>query len=66
MIVIKTTMMEGRTEEQKEALIKRLSEAAADELGWPLEEVRAVIYEVPKGNWGIAGSSVAHRESEAG
>ena len=66
MIVIKTTMMEGRTEEQKEGLIRRLSEAAADELGWPLEEVRVVIYEVPKRHWGIAGESVAERESEAG
>lgn len=71
MLVIKTTMMEGRTEEQKEALIRRLSETAADELGWPVEEVRVVIYEVPKRNWGIAGSSVAQRdgskrESEAG
>lgn len=66
MLVIKTTMMEGRTMEQKEALIRRLSETAADELGWPLEEVRMVIYEVPKNHWGIAGDSVAKRESEVG
>jgi 4-oxalocrotonate tautomerase len=64
-LVIKLTMMEGRTTEQKEALIRRLSEAAAEELGWPLEEVRMVIYEVSKEEWGIAGSSVARRESEA-
>jgi 4-oxalocrotonate tautomerase len=63
-LVIKTTMTEGRTAEQKEALIRRISEAAAEELGWPLEEVRVVIYEVSKENWGIAGSSVAKRESE--
>jgi 4-oxalocrotonate tautomerase len=63
-LVIKTTMMEGRTAEQKEALIRRISEAAAKELGWPLEEVRAVIYEVSKEDWGIAGSSAAKRESE--
>lgn len=66
MLVIKTTMMEGRTTEQKEALIRRLSETAADELGWPLEEVRMVIYEVSKNDWGIAGESVAKRESEVG
>lgn len=66
MLVIKTTMMEGRTMEQKEALIRRLSETAADELGWPLEEVRTVIYEVSKNDWGIAGESVAKRESEVG
>lgn len=65
MLVIKLTMMEGRTTEQKESLIRRFSEAAAEELGWPLEEVRMVIYEVSKEEWGIAGSSVAKRESEA-
>lgn len=64
MLIIKTTMMEGRTSEQKEALIRRLSETAADELGWPLEEVRVVIYEVSKNDWGIAGESVAKRESK--
>ena len=51
--------------EQKDALIRRLSEAAADELGWPLEEVRVAIYEVSKNDWGIAGESVAKKESEA-
>lgn len=64
MLVVKVTMMEGRTAEQKEALIRRLSEAAAKELGWSLKEVRAVIYEVSKEEWGIAGSSVAERERE--
>ncbi len=65
MLVIKLSMLEGRTAEQKEALIRRLSEAAAEELGWPLEEVRVVVYEISKEEWGIAGSSVAKRESEA-
>lgn len=65
MLVIKMAMMEGRTAGQKDALIRRLSEAAADELGWPLEEVRVAIYEVSKNDWGIAGESVAKKESEA-
>ena len=65
MLVIKTTMMEGRTAEQKEALIRRLSEVAAEELGWPVEDVRVVIYEVTKQDWGIAGSSVLEKERKA-
>jgi 4-oxalocrotonate tautomerase len=64
-LVIKTIMMEGRTGEQKEALIRRISEVATEELGWPLEEVCVVSYDVSKENWGIAGSSVAKMESEA-
>jgi 4-oxalocrotonate tautomerase len=59
------TMMEGRSVEQKEELIGRLSEAGSRHLGWPLEEVRMVIYEVQKEEWGIAGRSVAEREREA-
>ncbi|MEW6635313.1 MAG: 2-hydroxymuconate tautomerase family protein [Actinomycetota bacterium] len=66
MLVIKLTMMEGRTSEQKEALIRRLSEAAAVELDCPPEEVRMVIYEVSRQEWGIGGKSVAKRESESG
>jgi 4-oxalocrotonate tautomerase len=58
------TMMEGRTDEQKDALIGRLSEAASKHMGCPLEEVRMVIYEVSKNEWGIAGESVAGRERE--
>ena len=64
MLVIKSTMMEGRTSGQKQALIRRLSETAPEELGWPLEEVRVVIYEVSKNDRGIAGESVAKPESE--
>ncbi len=63
MFVLKITMMEGRTEEQKNTLIERLSEAAAEQLGWPLEEVRVAIYEVSKNEWGIVGRSVAQRET---
>jgi 4-oxalocrotonate tautomerase len=65
MLVLKVTMMEGRTPEQKEALIRRLSEAAARTFGYTLEEVRVLIYEVPKGNWGIGGRSVARREEQS-
>ncbi len=64
MLVLKLTMMEGRSAEQKEKLISELSEAASEHLGWPLEEVRMVIYEVQKQDWGIAGRSVAGRERE--
>lgn len=64
MFVLKITMMEGRTEGQKNELIERLSEAASRQLGWPLEDVRVVIYEVSKNEWGIAGRSVSQRELE--
>lgn len=54
-------MTEGRTLEQKEALIRWIS-AAAEELGWPLEEVREAIYE--KDEWGLA-ESLTHPRTPA-
>ncbi|MFO7172292.1 MAG: tautomerase family protein, partial [Bacillota bacterium] len=45
MLVLKLTLTEGRTAEQKAALLRRLSEAAARHLGVPLPAVRLVIYE---------------------
>jgi 4-oxalocrotonate tautomerase len=64
MLVVKVTMLEGRTLEQKEALIERLSAAASKHLDCPLAEVRVVIYEVARSNWGIGGHSIAKREEQ--
>ena len=50
-------MMEGRSEEQKAALIKALTDAAVESIGAPIESVRAMIQELPKENFGIAGES---------
>jgi 4-oxalocrotonate tautomerase len=60
-LVVKITMLEGRTDEQKEALHERVAAAAAEHLGQPIEEVRTVIYDVRPRHWGIAGRSVAAR-----
>ncbi|HBW84288.1 2-hydroxymuconate tautomerase [Thalassolituus maritimus] len=50
-------MMEGRSEEQKAALIKALTDAAVESIGAPIESVRVMIQELPKENFGIAGES---------
>lgn len=62
MLIIRMTMMEGRSEDQKRALIERLSSAAADRFGVPLEDVRMTIVEVPAMNWGVAGKPMADRK----
>lgn len=51
------TMMEGRTEDQKRAVIRKVTEALVEAVGAPVESVRVVIREVPKTNWGIGGVS---------
>lgn len=62
MLVLRVTMVEGRTDEQRTTLMRRLSECAARHFGLPLEEVRLVIYEIPKTHWGVGGRSLAERE----
>jgi 4-oxalocrotonate tautomerase len=50
-------LMEGRTEEQKRAVIEKVTAALVEAVGAPKENVRVWIQEVPKANWGIAGVS---------
>ena len=55
MPLIQVTMVEGRTTEQKHALIRNLSTTMSDTLGVPLERIRVAIYEVSPDEWGIGG-----------
>jgi 4-oxalocrotonate tautomerase len=50
-------MIEGRTDEQKRAVIEKVSAALVEATGAPLANVRVWIQDVPKENWGIAGVS---------
>ena len=50
-------ILEGRTEEQKRAVIEKVTQALVEAVGAPKETVRVWIAEVPKENWGIAGVS---------
>jgi len=50
-------LMEGRTDDQKRAVIEKVSHALAEATGAPLANVRVWIHDVPKENWGIAGVS---------
>jgi 4-oxalocrotonate tautomerase len=50
-------MIEGRTEEQKRAVIEKVTAALCEAVGAPKETVRVMILEVPNTNWGIAGTS---------
>lgn len=50
-------MIEGRTEEQKRAVIEKVSAALVEAVGAPIENVRVWIQDIPRENWGIAGVS---------
>ncbi|MEY3733412.1 MAG: hypothetical protein RL347_771 [Actinomycetota bacterium] len=55
MPLIQVTMVEGRTTEQKHALIRNLSTSMAETLDVPLERIRVAIYEITADEWGIGG-----------
>ena len=50
-------MVEGRTTEQKKAVIEKVTQALVEATGAPVANVRVWIQDVPKENWGIAGVS---------
>ncbi|MBA4501341.1 4-oxalocrotonate tautomerase [Marinobacterium marinum] len=50
-------IMEGRSDEQKENLIKEVTQAIARSLDAPEESVRVLIDEMPKQHFGIGGQS---------
>ena len=59
MPLIQVTMVEGRTTEQKHALIRNLSQSMAETLEVPLERIRVAIYEISADEWGIGGQPFA-------
>ena len=50
-------LIEGRTEAQKRALIEKVTAAIVEAVGAPKEAVRVWLQEVPRENWGIAGTT---------
>ena len=55
MPLIQVTMVQGRTAEQKHALIASLTDSVCDTLGTPRDRVRVAIYEVGADDWGVGG-----------
>ncbi len=48
-------MMEGRSNEQKERLIEKLTDAAVEALDAPRQSVRVMLQEMPKTHFGVGG-----------
>ena len=56
---IQVTLLEVRSVEQKHALIRRLTEAVAEEVGGDPQRIRVALYEVSADDWGIGGVPVS-------
>lgn len=57
MPIIHVSLVQGRTEEQKEALIHALTEAAHESIGAPRASVRVILVEIPNTDFGIGGKT---------
>ena len=57
MPIVQVNMIEGRSDEQKEAVIAEITEALYRAIEAPKESVRVIIYEIPKQHFGIGGKT---------
>ena len=55
MPTIRVELLEGRTPEQKTALVKALTQAAVDSLGAKPESVDVLLFDIPRQNWATGG-----------
>lgn len=68
MPIIQINMMEGRTQSQKQAMMRRVTEAVVETLGVRPSAVRILIHELDSGHFAVAGeprfAEPADREAE--
>jgi 4-oxalocrotonate tautomerase len=57
MPLVQVTILEGRTQDQKESFYQAVTKAAMEHLNVKPEQVRVVINEVPKAHWAVGGVS---------
>ena len=55
MPTLRVEMMEGRTNEQKKALVQALTQAVVDTLGAKAESVDILIYDIKRQDWATGG-----------
>jgi 4-oxalocrotonate tautomerase len=55
MPTLRVEMMEGRTPEQKKALVQALTQAVVDTLGSTPESVDILLYDIKRQDWATGG-----------
>lgn len=58
MAIVDVTIIEGRPQAVKDALIDKLTQAVVDALGAKPQQVRVIVREVKNGAYGVAGKPV--------
>ncbi|MGM9927029.1 MAG: 2-hydroxymuconate tautomerase [Bacillus sp. (in: firmicutes)] len=54
-------MLEGRTEEQKRALVEKVTEAVSETAGAPKENIVVFIEEMSKNHYAVAGTRLSDK-----
>jgi 4-oxalocrotonate tautomerase len=62
MPTIRVEMLEGRTPEQKTALVKALTQAVVDSLGSKPESVDVLLYDIQRVHWATGGVQWSERQ----
>ena len=57
MPIARISIMDGRTDEEKAVLIAAVTDAIHQSIGAPVENIRVLLDEVPRTQWGIAGKT---------
>lgn len=63
MPIVQISMIQGRTPEKKEELMKKVTDAIVEVLQIPAEKVRIILNEVPKENIGVGGVPLSKIDS---
>lgn len=64
MPLVQISLREGRSENQKRRVIRRVTDALVEEAGARRERVTVLIYDVPATDWGHGGTTLADQSAE--
>lgn len=64
MPIIHVHILEGRSDEKKSRMARRVSEVVAETLDAPLETIRVLVHETSKDDWHVGGKSKSERDRE--
>jgi 4-oxalocrotonate tautomerase len=65
MPIVRVEILEGRSVERKQALIRRITAAVTETLEVRPEQVRVLLYELPADHWAVGGQTMAERQRPA-
>lgn len=63
MPIIQVHLLEGRSQEMKENLVKNITRAVCESLGTEKEQVRIILSEMLEENFAVGGATVAEKKA---